>query len=71
MEHSTVYAYDNQNRVICELNSDGSSVEYEYDKLGRVVKKTVKTIDPHIDIHFGLPSNELVLPIKVSSKGAF
>lgn len=43
------YTYDDKGRILKEENSDGSSVSYEYDALGKCVS-TVITYDNDIEI---------------------
>lgn len=43
------YTYDDKGRILKEENSDGSSVSYEYDALGKCVS-TVTTHDNDIEI---------------------
>lgn len=47
-EYTITYTYDNFNRVIMELHSNGTTIEYEYDDLGRLAKKTERRIDATI-----------------------
>ena len=57
-DYIITYTYDKLNRVIRKGRSDGATVEFEYDKQGKLIHKRIRKPDVGQDVHITINLDE-------------